>query len=449
MGRLFGTDGARGIANVDITAELAMQIGRAAAIVLTKGRRRNPLVVIGRDTRISGDMLESALSAGLCSVGADVITIGVAPTPAVAYLVGKYKADAGIVISASHNPYEFNGIKLFSGEGFKLPDELEDRIESIVLDGEEVPPFAVGEHIGTISHAKNPLTDYVDYLRNTLHSSLEGLHIAVDCGNGASSVSAPLMFEELGVKAEFLSIDPDGININDNCGSTHMDTLRDYVIEHKLDAGIAYDGDADRCLCIDDKGNIVDGDFLMGIGALDLKERGKLRKNTLVATVMSNMGLERFCKEHDINYVTSKVGDRYVIEELELCGYSFGGEQSGHVIYRDLSTTGDGQLTSIQLLSILKRSGKPLSELTGMIKKYPQIMENIVVSKEGKIAFHNNSVIKNHSKKVRDILGDNGRLVLRVSGTEPVIRVMIEGENLDDITTLAKDFAELIKKELI
>ena len=448
MGRLFGTDGVRGVANVDLTPELAMELGRAVAMVLTKGRKRTPIITIGKDTRISGDMLEAAITAGLCSVGADVISLGVMPTPGVAFLIDKYKADAGIVISASHNPFEFNGIKIFSGDGFKLPDELEDKIESIVLDKDEEHQFATGDKVGNLVKAEDSTMKYIDHLCASIPTSLEGMKIAVDCGNGAASKVAPLLYKKLKVSAEFLSIEPDGVNINDKCGSTNLNNLKKYVIENKLDAGIAYDGDADRCLCIDENGDEVNGDALMAMCALDLKERGKLRKNALVATVMSNMGLERFCKDNDIKYVTTKVGDRYVLEEIELCGYNFGGEQSGHIIFRDYATTGDGLLSSVQILSLLKRKGVPFSQLGKVMTQYPQIMINVKVSKEGKIEFHNNDIINKEAKKVRDILGDNGRLVLRVSGTEPLIRVMIEGENQNEINVLAQNLADLIKNEI-
>ena len=366
MGRLFGTDGIRGIANSFLTCELALKVGRAAGSVLSDGSRRRLLFCVGSDTRISSDMLSFSIASGLCSVGADVIILGVVPTPAVAYLVGKYKADAGIMISASHNPAEYNGIKIFSGDGYKIPDALEEQIESLVLDGEE--QALSGTDIGKVTYASNAVKDYVDHLKSTVMNSLEGLNIAVDCANGSASVSAERLFTELGANADILHSRPDGININCDCGSTHIERLREYVLNNKLDAGVAYDGDADRCICVDDRGNIVDGDFILAICAKDMKERGKLAKNTVVGTVMTNMGFGRFCKDNGISFVATKVGDRFVLEEMLQEDYNFGGEQSGHVIFSDFASTGDGQLTSIQLLSLVKRSGSKLSELAEVMK---------------------------------------------------------------------------------
>ncbi len=448
MGRLFGTDGVRGLANEEITAELAMSIGRAAAAVLTQGRRRRPLIVIGKDTRISSDMLESAMVAGLCSVGADVIRIGVMPTPAVAFLVMKYKADAGIMISASHNPYPYNGIKIFSGDGFKLPDELEDRIETLVLSGKDNVPLAHGDHLGAMSYALGAVDDYIEHLHASVPLSLEGLKVAVDCSNGSASKTAARLFEALGAKAEIFNASPDGVNINESCGSTHMERLCEIVKHGDFDAGVAYDGDADRCLCVDEQGNIIDGDYIMAICALDLKKRGKLCNNTVVGTIMANMGLNRFCDANDIKFVPTKVGDRYVLEEMELENYRFGGEQSGHVIFRDFSTTGDGQLTSIQLLCHLKQSGEKLSDLAKVMKKYPQVMNNIKVSAEGKLAFYNNDLIKEVIADHKTILGEDGRVVVRVSGTEPLIRVMVEGLDEKAIKRAAKEISDVIRKEL-
>ncbi|MEG2595647.1 MAG: phosphoglucosamine mutase [Ruthenibacterium sp.] len=448
MGRLFGTDGIRGIANIDLTAELAMHIGRAAAEVLTEGRRRRPIVVIGKDTRISSDMLESALTAGLCSVGADVISIGVMPTPAVAYLVGKYKADAGVMISASHNPYPFNGIKIFSGDGFKLPDDLENQIEALILDGEQTAELATQAELGRVTLAPNAARDYIEHLKSTVPFCLDGLHIAVDCANGSASATAKTLFEELGAKAEIISASPSGININDACGSTHLEAVRAYVLEHKLDAGIALDGDADRCLCVDEKGNVVDGDFIMAICAVDMKERGKLRHDTVVGTIMTNMGFAKCCEENGIHFVSTKVGDRYVLEEMEMENYRFGGEQSGHVIFRDFATTGDGQLTAVQLLCLMKRCGKPLSELAGVMHRYPQVMKNVTVSKEGKLAFYNNDAIKEAIEHGKERLADDGRIVVRVSGTEPLLRVMVEGKDDALIEEIASSIADLCVREL-
>ena len=446
MGRLFGTDGVRGIAGKDITCELAMAIGRAAAVVLAYGRRRRPLVVVGKDTRISSDMLGSALAAGLCSVGADVIDLGVVPTPAVAYLVGRYKADAGVMISASHNPYEFNGIKIFNGEGFKLPDELEEQIERLIEAAEFT--YAQNEQLGQITHCTTAARDYIEHLKTTIPYSLEGLNIAVDCANGSASVTARTLFEELGANAVVMCDQPDGVNINEGCGSTHLEKLQEYVRTHGMDAGVAFDGDADRCLFVDEKGNVVDGDFIMAVCGLDMQQRGKLRRSTIVGTVLTNLGFVQFCERNGMKFAATKVGDRYVLEEMELEGYTLGGEQSGHVIFREFATTGDGQLTAIQLLCLMKRCGKPLSELTNVMQRLPQVMVNVKVSAAGKLEFYNNDAIKQAIHQAKEKLGDTGRVLVRVSGTEPLIRVMAEGESLEQIQPIADELAALVKKEL-
>ena len=448
MGRLFGTDGVRGIANEALTCERAMQIGRAAAAGLSNNRRSVPKVLSGMDTRLSSDMLANALCAGLCSVGADVVLLGVVPTPAVAYLVGKYKASAGIMISASHNPYEFNGIKIFNEDGFKLADEIEERIESIVLDGTPKLKFADSENIGRVTYATNAIDDYVEHITSSSICSLDGMEIAIDCANGSASVSARKLFEGLGAKIHVLSDTPDGTNINNGCGSTHLEALRDYVLEHKLCAGVAFDGDADRCLCIDDLGNIIDGDFIMAICALDMKERGKLRRNTVVGTIMTNFGFTKFCEKNDIRFIATKVGDRYVLEEMLQEGYSLGGEQSGHVIFRDFATTGDGQLTAVQLLTHLKRSKMKLSELASVMTRYPQYIVNIRTTDEGKLAFYTDSDIKAILKDAEDKLVETGRIVVRPSGTEPLIRVMTEGEDNELTERIAKDTAAAISEKL-
>lgn len=448
LGRLFGTDGVRGIANEKLTCELAMQIGRAAAAVLSGGARRRPIFAVGMDTRISSDMLSMALTAGLCSTGADVLMLGVVPTPAVAYLVGKYKADAGVMISASHNPAEFNGIKIFSGDGYKLPDALEEQIEAIVLDKVDSPRLALGDDLGKVVYKTGAVKDYVDHLRATVAFSLEGLNIAVDCANGSASVSAGKLFEALGASAVMLSDAPDGVNINRECGSTHMEALTCYVKEHHLDAGVAFDGDADRCLCVDDAGNLIDGDFIMAICALDMKKRGKLARNTVVGTVMTNLGFVKFCEDNDLSFIATKVGDRFVLEEMLQEEYDFGGEQSGHVIFRDFATTGDGQLTAIQLLSLMRREGKKLSELARVMTRYPQRMINVRVSAEGKLSFYTNPTVKEAVEAAKRTLGKEGRVVVRVSGTEPLIRVMTEGADEALIEKLARETAKVIEEEL-
>ncbi len=448
MGRLFGTDGVRGIANTELTCELAYGIGKAAALVLAKDGRRRPVFLIGSDTRSSSDMLDAALTSGLCAVGADVIRLGVIPTPAVAFLVGKYKADAGIMISASHNPAEYNGIKLFSGDGYKLPDALEEEIEQIVLDGDAVFPAPIGGDIGRVTVADNAAKDYIDHLKSTVLYAPDGLHIAVDCANGAASVTAERLFRELRTDAHLLHHTPDGININRDCGSTHLDALSKYVVENGLDLGIAFDGDADRCLCVDENGNEVDGDQIMAICAVDMKERGKLAGDTVVGTIMTNFGFTKFCKDNDLQFIATKVGDRYVLEELLLGDFSFGGEQSGHIIFRDFATTGDGQLTAIQLLSYLKRSGAKLSELAAIMTKYPQLSINLSVSAEGKLQFYTNSAIKKAMVSAKKALDGIGRIVVRPSGTEPLIRVMAEGDDPTLVKEQAEAVAAVIKEQL-
>ena len=449
MGRLFGTDGVRGVANKDLTCELAMKLGRAAAAVLTNKSTRHPRVIIGKDTRLSSDMLENAMAAGLCSVGASVVLLGVVPTPAVAYLVEKYKADAGIMISASHNSYEYNGIKIFSGDGFKLPDDLEERIESLILGEAPLPAAPADSDLGTVETAPNALRDYIDHVKSTVHFSLDGLEIALDCANGSSAMTAETLFTELGAKVHMLSNEPNGVNINDGCGSTHMEALIEYVKTHKVDAGIAFDGDADRCLAVDENGEPVDGDFIMAICGLDMKSRGKLNKNCIVGTIMTNLGFIKFCEANGIHFEATKVGDRYVLEEMLLENYSFGGEQSGHVIFRDFATTGDGQLTAAQLLSIMKRREAKLSSMTTVMERYPQTMKNIRVSPEGKLAFYTDPKVKQAIDAATKTLAGNGRVIVRPSGTEPLLRVMVEGQDLALIEKIAEDISEVIKEELV
>ena len=455
MGRLFGTDGARGIANTELTCELAMKIGMAAASVLTKNKNERAKILIGKDTRLSSDMLEGALIAGICSVGVDVVCLGVVPTPAVAYLVRKYKADAGIMISASHNSFEFNGIKIFSSQGHKLPDAVEEEIEKIVLGEVELNLNNIKySDIGTKTYLKSAVDDYIEHIITTIDGNLSGLKVAFDCSNGSASGTASKLFSALGVECVMLNNTPDGININDNCGSVHIDNLAEYVKMHDLDAGIAFDGDADRCLAIDNKGNIIDGDFIMAICAKALKQQGKLKRDTVVGTVMTNMGFNRFCSYNELNFVATKVGDRYVLEEMLKENYNFGGEQSGHIIFLDYSTTGDGQLTAVQLLSILKNANKPFSEVAGIIKKFPQVMINVKISNEGKMKFYNDPEIKSAIENVKneftstDGSTNTGRILVRTSGTEPLVRVMLEGEDLDKITELANKVAGLIKERL-
>ena len=449
MGRLFGTDGVRGVANEKLTCELALEIGRAAAMVLSDNSRRRPIFVVGMDTRISSGMLSGALTAGLCSVGADVYQLGVVPTPAVAYLVGKYKADAGVMISASHNSYEFNGIKIFSGDGYKLPDDLEEQIESVILDKAVPPTLGLGNDVGmVVDKQATAVKDYIDHLKSTIPNALTGVKLAVDCANGAAAMTAKRLFTELGAECRILFDAPDGRNINDACGSTHLEALSRYVKDNALDIGIAFDGDADRCLAVDGSGAVVDGDFIMAILALDMLKRGKLEKDAVVGTIMTNMGFAKFCEENGIRFIATKVGDRYVLEEMLMQEYSFGGEQSGHVIFRDFATTGDGQLTAIQLLCLLKREGVTLAEATKVMKRYPQVMVNVEVSHEGKMRFYLDAEVKAAIEWGKSTLGKDGRVVVRVSGTEPVIRVMAEGLDPEKIETVVKRIADVVREQL-
>lgn len=448
MGRLFGTDGARGVANTELTCELAMNIGRSAAMVLTSDEVAHPTFVIGKDTRLSGDMLEGALVAGLCSVGANVKILGVVPTPAVAYLVSKYKADAGIMISASHNPYEFNGIKLFNDEGYKLPDELEEQIESIVLDNSIPYKVCSRDELGRVEYVTEAADEYIDHVASTVQYDLKGMRIALDCSNGSASTTAKKLFEKLGAECHMLFDHPDGININENCGSTHTETLMRFVRDNNLDAGLAFDGDADRCLAVDDNGELVDGDFIIAIIAADFKSRGMLKRDTVVGTVMTNMGFQKFCEVNGMNFVSTKVGDRYVLEAMRLEDYNIGGEQSGHVICLDYSTTGDGQLTGAQLLSLINRRQARLSSIATLMERYPQILINVKVSNENKNKFYTDKEIKEEIKRVESILEGRGRILVRLSGTEPIIRVMLEGEDYAEISRLANETAAVIKEKL-
>ena len=448
MGRLFGTDGVRGVANSELTCEMAMRIGRAAAMVLTDSNHRHPKVLIGKDTRLSSDMLEAAITAGLCSVGANVVQLGVVPTPAVAFLVGKYKADAGVMLTASHNPCEFNGIKIFSGDGYKLPDALEEQIEAIVLDHVADPPVPIAGDLGSVAAAPDVVRDYVNHIKSTVAFSLDGMRVGIDCANGSACRTAELLFTELGAECHMMANQPNGVNVNDDCGSTHMEALMSSVRENKLDAGIAFDGDADRCLAVDENGDLVDGDFIMAICAADMKSRGKLEKNTAVGTIMTNMGFTKFCDDNEIHFEATKVGDRYVLEEMLLEGYNFGGEQSGHVIFLDFSTTGDGQLTAAQLLSILHRRNAQLSSLATLMTRYPQVMVNIQVAPDGKLRFYTDTAVKEAIERAKEKLGKNGRIVVRPSGTEPLLRVMLEGEDADYIAALAETVANVIRERL-
>lgn len=448
MGRLFGTDGVRGIANLELTCELAMQIGKAAAYVLTKETHHKPKILIGKDSRLSGDMLESALASGLCSVGASVVNLGIIPTPAVAYLTRKYEADAGIVISASHNAAEYNGIKIFNANGYKLSDAIEERIEAIILDDSEEILCPTGDAVGTVETCETALRDYIDFAKSTIDCDLKGLRIAVDCANGASYKSTVKVIVELGAEAFVVHNHPTGTNINHNCGSTHTKEFQQYVKNIDVDLGLTFDGDADRLLAVDEKGNLIDGDKIMFICANFLKEKGRLVKDTLVTTVMTNLGLILTAKEKGINIVQTRVGDRYVLEEMLKSGYILGGEQSGHIIFLENNTTGDGLLSALQLLSIIKKSGQKLSELSEVFKTLPQVTVNAKVQNSKKEDFAKDEVIKDEIAQLENELADSGRVLIRPSGTEPCVRVMLEGPDLNIITQKAKYLAKLIEARL-
>lgn len=448
MRRLFGTDGARGVANDFLTCEIAMGIGRAVATVKSNHGKYRPQVLIGMDTRMSSEMLASALHAGLCSVGADVIDVGVVPTPAVAYLVGKYGCDAGIMISASHNSYEFNGIKVFSGDGFKIADELEEEIEQIVLENRPAPVMAKNDGIGRVRRNENGAADYIEHLRRIAPNGLYGMKLAIDCANGSASATAKTLFTLLGAECHMLFDRPNGVNINDACGSTHLESLKDYVVANHMDAGIAFDGDADRLLCVDENGNEVDGDMVMAILSADMKKRGELKHNTVVGTIMTNLGFIKYCEENGIEFIAAKVGDRYVLEQMNLKGYNIGGEQSGHIIFRDYATTGDGQLTALLLLTYMQREGKKFSELAGVMHRYPQSIVNIKVTPEAKLAFYTDKDVAAIVAKTEKDLGTRGRLVVRPSGTEPLLRIMVESETVEETERVARLTANKIAKKL-
>ncbi|SDM68578.1 phosphoglucosamine mutase [Acetanaerobacterium elongatum] len=445
MGRLFGTDGVRGLANTELTCELSLKIGRAAAYVLTQHTHHRPKILIGRDTRLSGEMLEAALTAGLCSVGADVHLLGVVPTPAVAYLVGLYQADAGIMISASHNPAEYNGIKIFNTSGYKIPDQYEEEIEAIVLDDSVEVKLAMGDAVGVSHPCESAVEDYVKHIVSTTDTTFEGIHVLIDCANGSASATAHKIFPALKASAEIIANKPDGVNINRNCGSMHIHALAERVKNGSYDLGLAFDGDSDRILACDADGNIVDGDMLMAAFAMFMKQQGTLDGNTLVVTVMSNLGLIRCAEESGINIACTKVGDRFVLEKMLEEGYALGGEQSGHLILKHFATTGDGQLSAVQLLTMMKKTGKSLKELASIMTVYPQVMVNVEAGKTAKVKLAVDKDINALIKSWEDRLAQNGRILVRASGTEPLIRVMVEGKDLDLINRCANEIADMVK----
>ena len=445
MGRLFGTDGARGIANSELTCELATNIGRAAAYVLTEKTTEKPKVLIGKDTRVSSNMLEMALAAGLCSVGADVVLVGFVPTPAIAFLVKDREADAGIMISASHNPCEYNGIKIFDGNGYKLPDALEEEIESLVLDDMSPIKFPVGGEVGSVFLRHDYVDLYIDHLAKSVDTDLSGLKIAIDCANGCASYTAEKLFTRLGATVHMMHCNPNGVNINARCGSTHMEDITDYINGHDMDLGLAFDGDSDRCLAVDENGKLIDGDRMIAVFALDMKNKGILKDDTAVVTVMTNLGFKQFAERNGINVLETKVGDRYVLEEMLKNDYQIGGEQSGHIIFKRFATTGDGQLSGAMLAAILAKTGRPASEIASDMTVLPQTLVNIKASPELKEKLNTDSEIKAAIEKVKEELGKRGRILVRASGTEPLIRVMLEGENIAGIKRLAREVAAVIE----
>ena len=449
MARLFGTDGVRGVAGTELTIDLATKLGQAGAYVLTKEKSHQPTIIVGCDTRISGGMLANALMAGICSVGANAIYVGVAPTPAIAYLTRKHKVDAGVVISASHNPMEFNGIKFFNGDGYKLSDELEDEIEALIKDDMKEIDFPIGPGIGKIDYRFDIVDEYVEFEKKTVPVDLNGVKIVIDCAEGASSYTSVKALKDLGADLVAIHTEPDGTNINANCGSTHMAELQARVVSEKANVGIAFDGDADRMLAVDENGKVVDGDEIMAICGNYLKSKGKLAKDTIVVTVMTNLGFTIMGKNQNINIEKTKVGDRYVLENMLANGYNLGGEQSGHVIFLDDNTTGDGLLSALHLLQAMVDTGKPLSELASVMEVLPQALVNAKVPNHKKESYMEYSDIADAIAELEKKFDGEGRVLIRPSGTEPLVRVMIEGKEQAVIDEEAHKLAELITKVML
>jgi len=449
MARLFGTDGVRGVAGTELTIELAMKLGQAGAHVLTKKKSHKPTIIVGCDTRISGGMLANALMAGICSVGANAVYVGVLPTPAVAYLTRLHKVDAGVVISASHNPMEFNGIKFFNGEGYKLSDELEDEIQAHIENGMKDIDFPIGSGIGKIDYRFDMKDEYVEFEKKCVPVDLKGMKIVIDCAEGANYYTAVKTLTDLGADLVAIHTDPDGTNINANCGSTHMEELMARVVKEKAQVGIAFDGDADRMLAVDENGNMVDGDQIMLICAKHMLEKKELKKDTLVVTVMTNLGLVLAAKELGIKLETTKVGDRYVLENMVENGYNIGGEQSGHVIFLDKNTTGDGLLSALHLLQVMVETGKSLSELASIMEVLPQALINAKVPNHKKNSYMEYPRIAKAIEELEAKFAGEGRVLIRPSGTEPLVRVMIEGKDQEVIEKEAKKLADLIMKVMI
>ncbi|MGB9791278.1 MAG: phosphoglucosamine mutase [Thermacetogeniaceae bacterium] len=445
MGRLFGTDGVRGIANRELTPELAFRLGMAGAYVLMREVAR-PRIVVGKDTRISGDLLEAALTAGILSVGADCVRVGVTPTPGLAYLTRALGCCAGVVISASHNPMEDNGIKFFAGNGFKLPDEVEDEIEKLVLNEDFEFPRPIGDGVGRLIEENEGIERYLQFLKEIGSIDLSGLKIVLDCANGAASHVAPRLFSELGADVTVIHGEPNGVNINVNCGSTHPESLQDAVRGLGADLGLAFDGDADRLIAVDEKGNVVDGDQIMVICGLYRKKKGALDNNKVVVTVMSNLGLRHAFQREGVEVVETKVGDRYIMEELLKNGGKFGGEQSGHIIFLDRTTTGDGLVTALELLRVVRETQAPLSQLAAQMVRFPQVLVNVRV--EDKHALYDNPAIAEAVKRAEMRLAGRGRVLVRPSGTEPLVRVMGEAMDEYELKEVVEELADVIRREL-
>ncbi len=453
MRKYFGTDGIRRIANTELTPELVYKVAKAGAYVLSKHADHTPTILIGRDTRLSGTLIESAMTAGFLSYGANVKLLGVIPTPGVAYLTRKLNADASVVISASHNTYEFNGIKFFSNKGMKIPDTLEEEIEEVMESGKLEELTAENEKIGTSEYCLDLIDEYVYFFRKNFDDIIEKYNrkdfvVGIDTANGATYKVAEKVFKALGINYKIISNNPDGININENCGSTHLDNLKKFVKENNLSLGVAYDGDGDRCLAIDEQGNEIDGDKLLAIISNHLRKKGTLKKDTIVATVMSNLGLNKFARDNGLELIQTKVGDRYVLEEMLKNGFNLGGEQSGHVILLDYNPTGDGILTSLMLILSILEENKKASELSNIVKLYPQVLINAKVDSDKKYDYKEDKEINDAIEKLEKEFAGNGRVLIRPSGTEPLVRVMIEGENQEYITKKAKDIAKLIEEKL-
>ncbi len=449
MGRLFGTDGVRGVANEELTPYLAMQLGQAGAYVLTRQTQHKPTIMVGCDTRISSDMLANALMAGVCSVGANAVYVGVIPTPAIAYLTKKYKVDAGVVISASHNPVEFNGIKFFNAEGYKLSDELEDEIEDLIRNNLSGVKFPTGSGVGKIKYRTDAKEEYINHAIRSVEIDLSQLKIVMDCAEGAAYYTSVEAIKELGAQVVAIHNSPDGTNINANCGSTHMEELQARVVYEKADIGLAFDGDADRFLAVDEQGHVVDGDQIMAIVGNHMMEKGKLKKNTIVATVMSNLGFYLMAKERGIHVEQTKVGDRYVLERMKEIGANLGGEQSGHIIFLDENTTGDGLLSALHLLQVMAETGKPLSELAGIMNVMPQALVNAKVPNHKKENYMDYPEIAGAIQDLEKMFAGEGRVLIRPSGTEPKVRVMIEGKNQAVIEAEARRLADLIQNTML